>query len=77
MLSIHSHRNPKEIGTKDWCTAMIGKTMLFLKGIWTLKVWITKADECFKCYLMGHHSKNMEESGVECEMNCGCWVKSF
>ena len=50
---------------------MIGLTMFLFEGIWTLGLWIRKAVECFKCCLMGHTSRNMEDSVAEGDLNYG------
>ena len=66
-----------EVGTRDWGIAVIGLTMFLFGGIWTLVLWVRKAVECFKHCLMGHTSRSMENSGVECDlMNCGNQVVS-
>ena len=46
--------------------------MLLFEGIWILGLWVRKAVEKFKCCLMGQTSRNMENSGAECDLNCGC-----
>ena len=52
-----------EVGTRDWDTAMIGLTMLFVGGIWkTLGLWTRKAVEHFKQTLTRHSSRSMEDS---------------
>jgi hypothetical protein len=73
MVSLHSNRTltKAEVGTKDWDIAVIGLTMFLFGGILTLGLWIRKTVECFKCYLMGHPSRNMEDSGAEGDLNCG------
>ena len=36
-------------------------------------LWIRKAVEHFKCCLISHASRSMEDSGAKCDlMNCGC-----
>ena len=44
--------------------------MLLSGRMWTMGFWIRKAVECFKCCLMGHPSRNMEDSGAEGDLNC-------
>ena len=34
-------------------------------------LWVGKTAECFKHCLMGHPSRNMEDSGAENDLNCG------
>ena len=47
--------------------------MLLFEGIWNIGLWIRKVVECFKCCLMGHTGKSMEDSGAEWDlMNLGC-----
>ena len=39
--------------------------------MWTLRLWIRKTVEHFKCFLLGHTSMSMEDSGTECVFkNC-------
>ena len=46
---------------------------MFLSGvIRTLELWVKKAGECFKHYVMGHTSRSIENNTAECDlMNCG------
>ena len=44
---------------------------LFLRGTWIWGVWIKKAVECFKWGLVGHPSRNIEDTGAEGELNSG------
>ena len=46
--------------------------MRFFKGLLTWELWIRKAGECFKGYLMCYSSRNMKDSGAECDLNWGC-----
>jgi len=64
IVSLHSNRKPKtKVGTRGWGIAMIDVTMLSFGGVWTLKLWIRKVVESFNFGLMGHTSRNMEDSG--------------
>ena len=47
---------------------MIGLSRLLFGGMRTLGLWILRASECFKWGFMGHHKRNMENSGI---LNCG------
>ena len=38
----------------------------------TKGLWIRRAVECFKLYLIGHSSRSMEDSGPEGDLNSGC-----
>ena len=49
---------------------MIGLTMLLFERMWILGFWIWKAVECFKCGLMGHPSRNMEDFVAGSDLNC-------
>ena len=50
--------------------------MLLFEGIWTLGLWVRKAVESFKCCLMSHTSRSMEDSGAESNlMNCGTLLR--
>ena len=44
--------------------------MLLLRGIWTLRVWVRRV-ECFKCFIMNHTSRSIEDRGAEGYLNCG------
>lgn len=35
-----------------------------------MKLWLRKVVECFKCVLMGHPDKSMEDSSIETDINC-------
>jgi hypothetical protein len=62
MVSLHSNRNAKaEVGTRDWNIAVIGLTMLLLGGMWSLRLWVRKAVECFKWSLVNRPSRDMEK----------------
>ena len=54
---------------------MIDLTKLLFGGMWILKLWVIKAVECFKWGLVGHPSKNMEDSGAEGHLDWG-YVRS-
>jgi hypothetical protein len=73
-MSRHSNKTQTKtkVGTRNWGIAVVGLTMLLLRGM-----WIRKAVECFKWGLMGHPRKNMEDSGAEGDLNCGVWFKRF
>jgi hypothetical protein len=49
--------------------------MLLFGGMWTLGLWIRKAVEWFKCCLMGHTSRSMEDSSAKGNLNCGGQIK--
>ena len=51
--------------------------MLLFERIWTLGLWIRKAVDFFKCCLMGHPSRNMEDSGAEGDLNYGPGSRGF
>ena len=72
MVPIHRNRNPNcERGCyQKQGIAMVGLIMLSFGGIQTLVLWVRKAIECFKYFLMGHTSRNMEDNGVENNLNC-------
>lgn len=64
------HRNPTKakVGTRAWSIAIISLTMFLFGEICAL---VRKAVECFKCCLMGHPNRSMENSGAGCDlMNC-------
>ena len=73
MVSVHSSKTltKTETSTRDRGIALIGLTMLLFERMWTLGFWIWKAVECFKWGLMGHPSRNMEDSGAEDDLSCG------
>ena len=50
---------------------MIGHTVFLIGEIWTLEVQVRKAGDCFKLCLISHTSRNMEDSGVKSDLNCG------
>lgn len=63
MLSLHSNRNPKtEIVTRDMGIAVMGLTMFSFGGFGTLGLWVRKAVDNSKTFLMGHSSKSIEDS---------------
>ena len=45
---------------------MIGLAIIFFERIWILGLCIRKAVEHFKCCLIGHTSRSMEDSGDKC-----------
>ena len=50
---------------------MIGLTMILFGGMWICRFWFSKPVECFKCCLMGHSSRSMEDSDAEADLNRG------
>jgi hypothetical protein len=52
----------------DWG---IGPDYTLFGGMWILELLIWKAVECYKFSLMDHDSKNMEDIGVESNLNSG------
>lgn len=68
-MSLHSNGNLKtEVGTSDWDIDVIGLTMLLFGGMWICRLW--KAIECFKCCLVDHPIRNLEDIGSEGDLNC-------
>ena len=55
-----------EVGSTDRGITMIDLTVLLFEVLWILQLWIRKAVECFKCCLVGHPSRNIEDSGPGC-----------
>ena len=55
---------------QEWGIAGIDLTLLLFGGMWTLGFWIRKVIKCFKQALMGHTSRNIEDSGAEVDLNC-------
>ena len=45
--------------------------MFLFEIVSTLGIWIRKAVKCFKCCVMGHSSRSMEDRGVKSYLNCG------
>ena len=43
-------------------------TVVLFEVLWPLGPWIRKAVECFKYCFMGNTSRNMEDSGVVCDL---------
>ena len=50
--------------------AVIGLDVLLFGEMWTLRLWIRKEVEYFNWGLMGHTSRNPEDSGAEGVFNC-------
>lgn len=60
-----------ELGTRDCSIAATDLTMLFVGGLCkTVGLCTRKTVGCFKWYLIGHSSRNMEDS-AENDLNCG------
>ena len=71
MVSVYSSGNPKiEVGTSNWNIAVIGLTMLFFWKNMDFGTLDLQSLECFNLGLMGHPSRNMEDSGAEGHLNC-------
>ena len=69
IVSLHNNKTLTKVGARDWGIAVISLTMLWFGGVQTLGFWIRKAVECFKWGLMGHPSRNMEDSGTWSDLN--------
>ena len=52
-------------------------TLLMFGSMLNLELWVRKAVECFKSGLMGHISKNMDDSITEADLYCESHLKSF
>jgi hypothetical protein len=49
---------------------VIGLIMLSFERMWIWGFWIWNAVECFKCGLMGHRGRNMEDFVAGSNLNC-------
>ena len=69
---LHSNRNLNYIATRYWGIAAIALTMLLFGGMWTLRLWIRKADAYFMWGLNGPYLyKKIENNSAEGNVNCG------
>ena len=50
---------------------MIALSIILFEGMWIGGLWIRKASNCFKCCLMGHANRNIEDSDSWGDLNCG------
>jgi hypothetical protein len=57
-----------EFGTRS--IGVVGLSMFLFGGLWIWGLWIWKAVEYFKWDLMDLPSRNMEDIGAECDLNC-------
>ena len=63
-----------DLGIGDWGIAVTGLIMLLFGGMWILGLWKV---ECFQWGLMGHPSRNMEDSDAGRDLNCGSLCRGF
>ena len=49
---------------------MMGLTTFLFGEMWIWEFWIWKVVECYKWGLIGHPNRNMEDIGVEGDLNC-------
>ena len=59
------------VGSIDLGISVIGLSTILLGGMWTFSLWDRKAVKCYKCDLMNHTSRNMEDNGTEDNLKIG------